>query len=124
MHAILFAMLLLLPEATSAQEAGPARTVEVQLSSFDFTPATISLRAGQPIILHLANSANGGHNFAAPQFFAAATGVSGPVRNGTIEVGGHQTVDVRVTPARGRYRLRCTHTLHSTFGMNGEIVVE
>ena len=26
--------------------------------------------------------------------------------------------------ARGRYRLRCTHTLHSAFGMRGRIVVE
>lgn len=124
MRALLSTMLLLLPSAAAAQAPGSARTVEVQLSNFDFTPATISLRAGQPIVLHLVNSANGGHNFAAPQFFAAATGVSGPVRNGTIEVGGHQTVDVRLTPTGGHYRLRCTHTLHSTFGMRGEIVVE
>lgn len=124
MRTLFFTMLLVLPAVTAAQEGGSARRIEVQLSSFDFTPSTISLRAGQPAVLHLVNTGNGGHNFAAPQFFAAATGVSGPVRNGTIEVGGHQSVDVRLTPARGHYRLRCTHTLHSTFGMRGEIVVE
>lgn len=124
MRASLVTFLLILPAASAAQDAGRTRTVEVQLSSFDFTPSTITLRAGQPITLHLVNSASGGHNFAAPQLFAAATGVSGPVRNGTIEVRGHQSVDVRLTPARGHYRLRCTHTLHSTFGMRGEIVVE
>lgn len=124
MRSLFIAALLILPSAAAAQGAGGARTVEVQLSNFDFTPSTINLRAGQPIVLHLVNNARGGHNFAAPQFFAAATGVSGPVRNGTIEVGGHQAVDVRVTPARGHYRLHCSHTLHTAFGMSGEIVVE
>jgi len=61
---------------------------------------------------------------AAADFFAAAGGVSGPVTNGKVEVAGHQSVGVRLTPARGRYRLRCTHTLHTTFGMTGEILVE
>ena len=34
--------------------------------------------------LHLVNTAHGGHNFAAPEFFAAASGVSGPVANGKV----------------------------------------
>lgn len=124
MRALLFLPLLLsAPLAATAQEAGPARTVEVRLSNFDFTPGTLRLRAGEPVVLHLVNSASGGHNFAAREFFAAATGVSGPVHNGTVEVGGHQSADVRLTPARGTYRLRCTHTLHSTLGMRGQIVV-
>jgi len=76
------------------------------------------------VVLHLVNSSRGGHNFAAPEFFSAASGVSGPVSGGKVELRGHQTVDVRVTPARGHYRLRCTHTMHTAFGMSGEIVVE
>ncbi len=112
----------LLPAAVLAQEA-PQR-VEVQLSSFDFTPSTIRLAAGRPMVLHLVNSGDGGHNFAAPEFFAAAQGVSGPVREGRVEVAGHQSADITLTPARGTYRLRCTHTLHTAFGMSGEIVVE
>ena len=118
MHALILALLL----AAAVQDAPP--TVEVQLSSFDFTPGTIRLRAGQPVVLHLVNSGRGGHNFAAPEFFAAASAVSGPVRDGKVEVAGHQNAEVRLTPARGRYRLRCTHTLHTAFGMTGEIVVE
>jgi plastocyanin len=121
MRAYVFAFLLALPVAASAQ--APA-TVEVQLSSFDFTPSNIHLRAGQPVVLHLVNTGNGGHNFAAPEFFAAAAGVSGPVAGGAVEVRGHQSVDVTLTPARGSYHLRCTHTMHTAFGMRGEIVVE
>lgn len=115
---------VLAPLAAAAQNPQTSATVEVRLSSFDFSPKTIRLRAGQPVRLHLVNTGSGGHNFSAPQFFAAARDVSGPVERGTVEVGSRQAVDVRLTPARGSYRLRCTHTLHSTFGMRGEIIVE
>ena len=121
MRALLLASLLL-PVAALAQDA-PAQ-VEVRLSNFDFTPSTIRLAAGRPVILHLVNSGDGGHNFAAPEFFAAAREVSGPVERGRVEVAGGQSADIRLTPARGTYRLRCTHTLHTAFGMSGEIVVE
>jgi plastocyanin len=125
MRAVLFPLALLAfsASALNAQEQA-SRTVEVQLSSFDFTPSTIHLRAGQPVTLHLVNSGNGGHNFSAPEFFAAATRVSGPVNRGTVEVSGHQSVDVTLTPAHGSYHLRCTHTMHTAFGMRGEIAVE
>jgi plastocyanin len=122
MRAFLIAFLFALPAAAAAQPA--ARTVEVQLSNFDFAPNQIRLRAGEPIVLRLVNGARGGHNFAAPEFFAAARAVSGPVREGKVEVGGHQRAEVRLTPARGHYRLRCTHTMHTAFGMTGEIIVE
>jgi uncharacterized cupredoxin-like copper-binding protein len=122
MRALAFLALLALPAVTAAQPS--ARTVEISLSNFDFTPSTIRLRAGEPIVLHLVNTAHGGHNFAAPEFFAAASGVSGPVTSGKVELHGNQTVDIRLTPARGHYHLRCTHTMHTAFGMSGEIEVE
>jgi uncharacterized cupredoxin-like copper-binding protein len=121
MRVFLFALLLATPALAAAQSP---RTVEVRLSNFDFTPKDIRLRAGEPIVLHLVDSGRGGHNFSAPQFFAAASGVSGPVRHGAVEVGGHASADIRLTPARGQYRLRCTHTLHTAFGMTGDITVE
>jgi uncharacterized cupredoxin-like copper-binding protein len=121
MLAFLFAFLLAAPALAAAQSP---RTVEVRLSSFDFTPNDIRLRAGEPVVLHLVNGGRGGHNFAAPEFFAAASGVSGPVSRGAVEVGSHGSADVRLTPARGHYRLRCTHSLHTAFGMTGNITVE
>ena len=121
MRAVLFSLALLAPLPAFAQDA--PRTIEVRLSNFSFAPSAIALTAGRPVILHLVNTGGGGHNFSAPQFFAAATGVSGPVNRGTVEVRGHQSVDIRLTPARGTYRLRCSHTLHATFGMTGTITV-
>jgi plastocyanin len=124
MRAFILSALLALPAIAPAQEPAAPMTVEVQLSSFAFAPDAIRLRAGQPIVLHLVNSGSGGHNFSAPEFFARAGGLSGPVTRGAVEVPGHQRVDIRLTPAAGTYRLKCTHTLHSSFGMRGEIVVE
>jgi plastocyanin len=120
----LLPLLAAAPVAAAAQPAG--QTVDVRLTSFDFTPAEIHLHAGQPVVLRLTNSSGGGHNFSAPQFFAAAqvAGGQNAIHNGTIEVPSHQTVSVRLTPQRGNYRLRCTHTLHTTFGMRGRIIVE
>jgi uncharacterized cupredoxin-like copper-binding protein len=121
MRSLILAFLLAAPAVAAAQSP---RTVEVRLSNFDFAPGEIRLRAGEPIVLRLVNDAGGGHNFTAPSFFAAASRVSGPVRQGRVELAGHQSAEVRLTPARGHYRLRCTHTLHAAFGMTGEIVVE
>ena len=124
MRAVLVLSLLAFPLPALAHDSPAPRTVEVRLSGFAFAPRTIALPAGRPVILHLVNSGGGGHNFSAPQFFAAATGVSGPVVEGEVEVPGHQSVDIRLTPARGSYRLRCTHTMHTAFGMRGTITVE
>ena len=124
MRAVFVLSLLALPLPALAQDSPAPRTVEVRLSSFAFEPRTIALTAGRPVVLHLVNTGGGGHNFSAPQFFAAATGVSGPVEDGEVEVPGHQSVDIRLTPARGSYRLRCTHTMHTGFGMRGTITVE
>lgn len=131
MRAPLFALLFALSATAAAQSTAqtavtPAGVpiVRVELSTFDFTPATIRLRAGQPVILRLFNRGDRDHNFQAPLFFLQATNLSGPVRNGKVEVPGGQTIDVRLTPRRGTFRLKCGHTMHATMGMEGDIVVQ
>ena len=119
----IIAPLLLCITAPAAAQP-PTPIVEVQLSSFAFTPRTIRLRAGAPVTLRLTNTGRGGHNFSAPEFFAAAQPVGAALREGAIEVPSRQTVEVRLVPRAGTYRLRCTHTLHTSFGMRGEIIVE
>lgn len=120
--AFLFA-LLALPLPALAQDSPAPQRIEVRLSSFEFESRNITLTAGRPVVLRLVNTGGGGHNFSAPQFFAAARGVSGPVEEGEVEVPGRQSVEVRLIPARGSYRLRCTHTMHTAFGMRGTITV-
>jgi uncharacterized cupredoxin-like copper-binding protein len=117
-----FACLMLLAVPAAAQTS--PRVVEVQLASFSFTPATLHLRGGEPIVLRLINGGRGGHNFSAPEFFAAAQPSGATIRSGAIEVPSNQTVEVRLLPQRGSYGLRCTHTLHTAFGMRGQIIVD
>ena len=106
--------------------SGAAKT-EVALASFKYTPRTIRIRAGQPVVLHLVNVASGGHDFSAPEFFAAAqlrAADRAAVRDGRVELRGGASRDIGLVAKAGRYRLRCTHTFHKTLGMTGEIVVE
>jgi plastocyanin len=113
--------------APAMAQSGEAQRVEVKLSSFDFDPSTIRLRAGQPVILHLVNPGKGGHNFSAPKFFAAAEVSPADralIRKGAVEVAGHGAADVSLVPRAGHYPLKCTHTMHSMLGMSGHIEVE
>lgn len=113
------------PAAAQAPDWSHARRVEVSLSNFSFAPKTIHLRAGQPVVLHLVNTASGGHDFTAPAFFAAAR-IRAPqgVKGGSVELRAHQIADVALVPKAGRYPLKCGHMFHKTFGMTGEIVVD
>lgn len=114
--------------ASSAQtpDFSHAAAVEIVLKSFSFTPDTLHLRAGVPVKLTI-RDVKGGHNFAAPKFFAAARIApedARRVRGGKIELEGGEAVTVRLVPAAGTYKLTCTHFLHTSFGMKGSIVVD
>ena len=122
-----FLLPLLALAATSAAASAPADIVPVALSSFHFEPSTIHLKAGTPVTLRLVNASSSGHDFTARDFFAAARIApddAGFVRDGSVELGGRQTRDIRLTPVAGRYKLKCTHFLHKTMGMSGAIVVD
>jgi plastocyanin len=119
----LFAFLLALPCAATAQapDWAHAQRVEVKLSSFDFNPSALHLRDGRPVVLHLV------HDFTAPAFFAAAAvrpQDRGLAEKGSVELRGHQSVDIALVPKAGAYPLKCSHAFHKTFGMSGRIVVD
>ena len=103
------------------------QVIAIELDSFEFTPSTVTMEHGQAYVLRLTNVSDGDHDFAAPRFFDAARIApqdSSAVAEGRVEVPGRETVSIRLTaPARGTYRIRCTHFMHSTFGMKGRIVV-
>ena len=96
------------------------------LSNFAFAPQHLTLPAGQPVVLELVDSAGGGHDFTAPEFFAAARLASGDVPlvvAGQVDLRGGQTVRVHLIPAAGEYHLSCSHLGHSVLGMSGTISV-
>lgn len=104
------------------------KRVEIVLSSFKYAPNRIVLQHGETYLLHFTNEASGGHNFAAPSFFAAARvdpRDAGTVKDGEVELHSGKSVDIRVTApsAPGSYKVHCSHFMHTTFGMTGDIVV-
>jgi plastocyanin len=108
-------------------ESGAPKRVEVILADFSFSPQTIRLRAEEQVVLRLTNRGSGGHNFSAPEFFAKARldpASATLARKGKVEVRKGASIDLTLTPAGGRYKLKCTHFLHGGFGMKGEIIVE
>ncbi|TFI60296.1 copper-binding protein [Sphingomonas parva] len=126
---MLASLALTFPAATLAGQPDWSHPmpVHVDLSSFKFAPATIRLKAGQPVLLHLVNASSGGHDFTAKDFFAAASVRSSDaakISKGSIEVAGHQSAEVALVPKAGRYSLRCSHAFHSTLGMKGTILVQ
>ena len=103
-----------------------AETVTVKLTDFEYSPAYLRFHAGSPVRLILVNQGTGGHDFSAPEFFSAVTfrpGSSAPAE-GRIDVAKNETKELDLLPvATGSYKLKCTHFLHSLFGMHGVIEV-
>lgn len=133
-HTATFLLLVLItcavPGLVSSQPArGPAAAPEViavRMSNFAYDPDPLRLRAGVPVRLRFVNESGGGHDFAAPAFFAASAFAPGvvPPPDGKLEVAARSTAELTLTPrVPGTYEVRCTHFLHSLFGMTGTIVV-
>lgn len=113
--------------ASAAVDFTNAQRQQVALSNFDFAPREVRLQAGQPYQLVLTNASSDGHDFAAPEFFAAARVMPADaqgIADGKIDVAPGGTETVRLVPAAGQYDLVCTHTGHALLGMRGRIVVE
>jgi uncharacterized cupredoxin-like copper-binding protein len=116
--------------AVAAANWASAQPIDVVMTEFAFAPAHIRLRAGQPYRLHLENHGSGGHSISAPKFFASATWrdeATAAVAAGSdaIEVAPGAARDLYLTPRQtGTFPFECSHFLHSTFGMVGDIVVE
>jgi plastocyanin len=96
----------------------------IQVWSYGFGPKPIALAAGQPVTLTFVNQSGGGHDFTAPEFFAASQITAGSARGGEIELGGHQTKSVTLIPRAGTYKAHCSHFMHTAFGMHDQIVVK
>ena len=120
---ISIAALSLTAAAGTAAQAPEPETVKVVLSSYRYDPSPILLHAGHPVRLSFENKAGKGHDFAAPEFFAAARIVSGQVRNGVVDLAAHESKVVEVVPAAGTYPVHCSKFLHASMGMKTEVVV-
>jgi len=118
-HAALAAISL----ASSTPLAAQPATQVINVWSFGFAPRPIQLAAGRPVTLVFVNSSGSSHDFTAPAFFANSVISAGAAPGGEIELRGHETKRITLTPRRGSYPAHCSHFMHSTFGMRDTIVV-
>mgnify|MGYP003577526938 CR=1 FL=1 len=115
--------------AAAAQQSPPADStvIDVTLADFSFTPSSLQFQHGQHYQLQLHNKGSGGHNFAGKDFFAAVTVDAADqnlIRKGAVEVKKGATAAIGFTAVKpGTYRIKCTHFLHSGFGMKGSAVI-
>ena len=102
--------------------------IEVSLRSYGYTPQTITLEHGRPYLIHFTNTSRSGHDFTAKAFFAAAEVAPEDrrrVEDGKVGLDGGESADVHlVAPPPGAYEVHCSHFLHASFGMKGQIVVQ
>jgi plastocyanin len=114
--------------APPAPDWSKAETVEIDLKNFTFNPASLHLKRGAAYHLRFVNQSSGGHDFTAKDFFAAATlnpATAGAVSNGTVRLAGGQSADIDlIAPQVGHFEAHCSHLMHATMGMTGEVVVE
>jgi uncharacterized cupredoxin-like copper-binding protein len=126
--AIAVMLLAFATNAVAADAPAARQDVEIVMSNFSFAPEMLRLQRNTTYVLHLKNSASGGHAFSSSELFAAvmvAPEDRAKIMGGKIEVPAGQTVDIVVTPMMaGTYPIVCTHFLHQSFGMHGTAVVE
>jgi plastocyanin len=105
----------------------PAATVRIELSSFSYSPGTLTLAHGQAYEIVFVNKSGSGHDFTAPAFFGSAMiapADAGKVTGGRVRLHGREEVKVTLLPLRaGVYEFHCSHPLHASIGMRGSISV-
>lgn len=122
-----FALLFAAPALAQPASTHPT-VLTVELSNFHFAPAVLMLKQGETYRIRFVNTASGGHDFVAKEFFASsqiAPADQSKLDDGAVDLGGHQTVVIELTPEQpGTYRSHCSHFMHSAFGMKGEVIVQ
>lgn len=114
-----FAAALALPASAPAQ---PGAQV-IQVWNFGFAPRPIQLAADRPVTLTVSNQSGSGHDFTAPEFFAAARIIAGAAPDGRIDLPKHATRTITLIPVAGSYPVHCSHFMHQTMGMSDTILV-
>ena len=115
--------------AAPVSAAPKSARIEVVLANFSFAPEELHLHAGQSTTIHFVNRGSGGHDFTAPEFFSTATmdaanraKIGGD--KGRVSLGKDKSLDVVLVPKAGTYKAHCSHFIHSSLGMTGNIVVD
>ena len=130
-------IVLILAACGNGAAATTSSGVTVEASDFRFTPATIEVKAGQPVKLTLRNRGAVEHDFSVMQIQvansseASHSGAGHDMSNMTMQPDLHtvaapgQTSTLEFTPSKaGVYEFQCTVAGHKDAGMSGRLVVK
>lgn len=110
-----------------------AEKVSMAMSEFDFEPAELSFRKGQPYALETVNDGLVGHSIVAGAFFRAiaAKGLiysdgesSFPLIESLYLAPGEKKTLLFVPLETGEFEMICDRPLHGSFGMKGRIRIQ
>ena len=116
--------------AVAGADWSRVETVAVELSEFEFSPATLNFRRGIPYRLRLVNRGQRTHYFVAAGFFraiavqklAAPTGEVEAANLKSIALAPGTTKELFFIPVEtGEFSIKCTAPFHGLFGMVGRI---
>jgi uncharacterized cupredoxin-like copper-binding protein len=135
-NALLIVASLILLSACSAAPSGPATEVTVEMSDFAYSPASITVPAGQPVTFTVKNIGNIEHDFVVEKIDATTNLVQdsgseahhahGQEKNYDLHVsaGAGETSVFQLTVAEpGTYKVFCSVEGHEAAGMVGELIV-
>ncbi|ARU57638.1 heme/copper-type cytochrome/quinol oxidase [Oleiphilus messinensis] len=108
--------------AANDQNEG-ADTIEIKLGDYQFDPAEIHVKAGQPVILKLTNT-----DMMTPHDFVLIDEAAGLNIEVSVSPKGSETIEI-VPAKRGQFAFHCSKQLlffasHQERGMAGKLIVE
>jgi uncharacterized cupredoxin-like copper-binding protein len=112
-------------EGAAGVDWSAAQRVDLTMTEYQFAPRVLRLRHGTSYRLHLINAGKEGHDFTAPDFFAAVELKDPAVGNDgkSIYLRPGDIADIYfVAPSSGLFAPRCAD--HDWAGMTATIVVD
>lgn len=103
--------------------AAQPTAVAIDVTNFAFAPSPLHLAAGRPVTLTFVNRSSSRHDFTARAFFAASAIAGAAPAGGKIDLAGHQSRSITLTPRAGNYTAHCGRFMHKQFGMSAVIIV-
>ncbi len=102
-------------QVTVSPEAG-RKVIEIEASSFNFTPNNIKATQGDEIVFRVKNVSGSIHNFTIKD-------PKGQIIK-SVDLPGNEITEIdAVLSEAGEYEFYCDKTLHSSLGMKGQIEV-
>ena len=116
--------------------AAPKQNISLQVQDFEFTPKTLQVKAGQPVVLSVKNTGTVAHDWSIMEIPTVGEAHSsadpkGHTMEGMAEPELHvaiapgSTGKLEFTPEKaGTYEFFCTVAGHRDLGMVGQLVVQ